>query len=178
MTSAADRRTLLGIARTALTAFVARLPAVEPLPTGGLAARAGAFVTLHRDGALRGCIGQVEPTDAVALVVARCAVAAGSRDPRFAPVTAPELDDLSIELSILGPLMRLSSPAAVRIGCHGLVAQQGRCQGLLLPQVAAVHGWTAEVFAAQTCVKAGLAADAWRRGAVLWGFEAEVFAEE
>jgi uncharacterized protein (TIGR00296 family) len=68
-------------------------------------------------------------------------------------------------------------PAVVEVGRHGLVVEQGTARGLLLPQVAAEHGWTREQFLDHTCIKAGLPPNAWRRGASVYSFEAVVFAE-
>ena len=98
---------------------------------------------------------------------------------RFVRVAASELPELSVEVSVLGPLEPVDpiDPAAIAIGRHGLVAEQGHRRGLLLPQVAGEHGWSAEEFLQQTCLKAGLPADAWRHGARIWRFDAEVFGE-
>jgi AmmeMemoRadiSam system protein A len=177
MTSSADRLLLLGIAREAITAHVSRSPAREPDTIGELLPCEGAFVTLHRRGELRGCIGHLQPRLPIGRVVARCAVAACSRDPRFPPVKAAELPDLDIELSILGPCEPVSLIDEIEIGRHGLVAEQGSQRGLLLPQVATEWKWDRQTFVEQTCHKAGLPRDAWRHAAGLWKFEAEVFGE-
>jgi AmmeMemoRadiSam system protein A len=151
---------------------------VDP-PSGALPPATGAFVTLKRDGALRGCIGTLECRAPLADEIARVAICAAREDPRFEPVTASELDGLLIELSILGPLERIDphDAAAIVIGRHGLVVEQGWRRGLLLPQVAEERGWDRDVFLAQTCHKAGLALDAWRRGAVVYRFSADVFGD-
>lgn len=177
MTSEADRRRLLEIARRAIEAHTANRPLPVPDVSGVLGTRGGAFVTLHTGSELRGCIGHVEADQPLGEVVPRCAIAAASEDPRFPPVTANELRRLVIELSLLGMLEPLAGPAEVEIGRHGLVASQGGRRGLLLPQVAVEWDWDAEAFLAHTCHKAGLLRDAWKRGANLWRFEAEVFAE-
>jgi hypothetical protein len=90
------------------------------------------------------------------------------------------LPDLSVEVSVLAPLEPIdpSDAGAIAIGRHGLVAEQGQHRGLLLPQVAVEWGWTVDQFLRQTCVKAGLPPDAWRLGARIYRFEAEVFGEE
>ena len=137
----------------------------------------GAFVTLHKRGELRGCIGHIEPTEPIGRVVPRCAVAACSSDSRFPPVAAGELDVIDIEISLLGPLEAIAGPQEISVGRHGLVVERGWRRGLLLPQVAAEWGWDAETFLSHTCLKAGLAHDAWRKGAQVWRFEAEVFSE-
>lgn len=177
MTSDADRKRLLRIAREAIVAHAsgAGAPAVDL--SGAGAATGAAFVSLHRNGELRGCIGHLEATDPLPRVVRDCAIAASSADPRFAPVTAAEVPGLEIELSLLGPFEPVVSAGDVEIGRHGLMVEQGRQRGLLLPQVAVEWRWDRETFLAQTCHKAGLAPDAWRRGARVWRFEAEVFSE-
>ena len=106
-----------------------------------------------------------------------CAVSACSADPRFPPVTASELSDLEIELSLLGALESAASPEDIIIGQHGLVVELGHRRGLLLPQVATEWHWDRETFLAQTCHKAGLPRDAWKHNALVWRFEAEVFGD-
>jgi len=174
----ADRQALLQIARDHMTAHLTGALAAEPLVAGELARRAGGFVTLYAAGSLRGCIGRIEADQPVAHVVAQCAVAVCSRDPRFPPVTPSELPLLTIELSILGAMEALADPEGLEVGRHGLFVELGRRKGLLLPQVATEWSWDARTFLEQTCVKAGLSVDAWRQGATLWKFEAEVFGEE
>ena len=134
-------------------------------------------MTLHKRGELRGCIGHIEPTEPIGRVVPRCAVAACSSDSRFPPVAAGELDVIDIEISLLGPLEAIAGPQEISVGRHGLVVERGWRRGLLLPQVAAEWGWDAETLLSHTCLKAGLAHDAWRKGAQVWRFEAEVFSE-
>ncbi len=176
MTADADRVALLRIARDAITAHVTGARPTDST-TDDAWPFGGAFVTLHHRGELRGCIGHIDADRPLARVIRDCAVSACSRDPRFPPVNASELADLAIELSLLGPLERITGTDEVNVGRHGLVvAREGR-RGLLLPQVAVEWGWDAATFVAQTCRKAGLAHDAWRHGAALWRFDAEVFGE-
>jgi AmmeMemoRadiSam system protein A len=178
MTNEMDRAALLRLARTAIAAHVAGLPAPEPQLDGILARCGGAFVTLMGgDGSLRGCIGHLAATEPLGRVIPRCAVSAASQDPRFAAVEAAEVDRLQIEVSLLGPLERIASDAEIEIGRHGLVVERGRHRGLLLPQVATEWSWDVPTFLAHTCRKAGLPDDAWKDGATLWRFEAEVFGE-
>jgi AmmeMemoRadiSam system protein A len=177
MTSEHDRQLLLKLAREALGAQVGVAPAHVPGPTPILERPGGAFVTLHKDGELRGCIGHIEPNQPLGKVVPRCAVAAGTTDPRFPPITPTELEQLEIEISLLGPLEPIAGPGDVEIGRHGLVVEKGWQRGLLLPQVASEWDWDGETFLAQTCHKAGLPRDAWKHGARVWRFEAEVFSE-
>jgi AmmeMemoRadiSam system protein A len=177
MTSADDRRALLQVARDAVLSHVTGQSASELPLTGALAAKGGAFVTLHVKGDLRGCIGHIAADDLLGRVVPRCAIAACSEDPRFPPLAASELPALEIELSLLGPLEPINGPHDFEIGRHGLVVERGWRRGLLLPQVATEWSWDRETFLSQTCRKAGLPLDAWRKGASLWRFEAEVFDE-
>ena len=177
MTSEADRQLLLRIARETIAAHV-RSSERAIVGDESLDGRCGGvFVTLRKARKLRGCIGHIEADKALALVVARCAVAASAWDPRFPPVGEGELDEIEIELSLLGPLERIGGPDQIEIGRHGLVVERGTCRGLLLPQVAIEWCWNSETFLARTCHKAGLQHDAWRHGAALWRFEAEVFGE-
>jgi AmmeMemoRadiSam system protein A len=177
MTTDADRKMLLQLARDAITALVTGAAAPEAELAGAASRLAGVFVSLHKHGDLRGCIGHVEPDQPLARAVARYAVAAASADPRFPAITAAELADLDIELSILGPLEPVSSADDIEIGRHGLLVEMGWRRGLLLPQVATEWKWDRDAFIAQTCHKAGLPLDAWQKGAKVWRFEAEVFGE-
>jgi len=172
-----DRETLLAIARQAITASV---NGSSPLPlqtSGDVGRPAGAFVTIHNHGELRGCIGHIEADRPLAKVVADCAVAACSADPRFPAVTSGELPHLEIEVSVLGPLEPVNDPAEISVGHHGLVVEMGWHRGLLLPQVATEWNWDRITFLEQTCHKAGLPRDAWKNAAKVWRFEAQVFAE-
>lgn len=136
----------------------------------------GAFVTLKRHGQLRGCIGNLVGQGPLALTVWRMARAAAFEDPRFPPVSAAELAELEIEISVMGPVEPCPDPNLVEIGRHGLIMRQGARQGLLLPQVPVEWNWTREQFLAQTCRKAGLPAGAWRDPSTqIYWFEAVVF---
>ena len=135
-------------------------------------------MTLRIDGQLRGCVGRVEsdrPLDETVRDVAR---AAAGEDPRFPALRPAELAHVVIEVSVLGALEPCAGPDALIAGRHGVLVEQGGRRGLLLPQVAVEQGWSASACVAQACVKAGLRPDAWRRGAALFRFEAEVFEED
>jgi len=134
-------------------------------------------VTLRHDGRLRGCVGAMSSSGPLGATVSSCAVASATSDPRFAPLSIADLAGLTVEISVLGPLEPVSGPAEIETGRHGLVVEQGPHRGLLLPQVATEWGWTADIFVAEVCKKAGLAPDAWRRDACLFRFEAEVFGD-
>jgi uncharacterized protein len=171
-----QQRTLLDIARGAVRAGVTgREPDVPP--NDEFPDATGAFVTLKKRGELRGCIGTLECRRSLAEEVARVAVSAALEDPRFSPVRPSELDDLDVEVSVLGPLEPIdpADPSAIEIGRHGLVVEHGARRGLLLPQVATEWNMDRESFLAHTCAKAGLPVDCWRKGARVYRFAAEVF---
>lgn len=175
--SDADRQVLLRLARQALEESVRyhRLSKVEA-PPGVLGDKGGAFVTLMKAGRLRGCIGYVEALRPLYQTVRECARAAALEDPRFPPVTPDELDSLRLEISVLSPLTEIR-PEEIEVGRHGLLISQGCQRGLLLPQVAVEWKWDRERFLAETCWKAGLPKDAWKHGARIQAFTANVFSE-
>ena len=179
--SDAQQRALVEIARAAVTEAITGQHADAPRPydLGPLPEATGAFVTLKRDGQLRGCIGTLECTRPLAEEIARVAVSAAREDPRFDPLRQTELDDLDVEVSVLGPLEEIDprDPDAFEIGVHGLVVEQGRRRGLLLPQVATEWGWDRVAFLSHTCTKAGLPADCWQTGATVYRFAADVFGD-
>ena len=107
----------------------------------------------------------------------RCAGDAATLDPRFPPLPLDDLPKVVLEISVLGPVEPVADSAEIEVGRHGLVVEQGTHRGLLLPQVPTEWGWDRATFVSQTCVKAGLAPDAWRSGARLFTFEADVFGE-
>lgn len=172
-----EHLSLLQFARQMITAHLTGGAFPELAATGGLDRRSGAFVTLHVDQKLRGCIGYIETDRQLLEVVAQCSISAATDDPRFPPMTLPELDRTTVEISVLGPIEPVDDIGNIVIGRHGLIVRQGHRRGLLLPQVATEWEWTRETFLAQTCLKAGLPADVWQRGAEIFAFEAEVFGE-
>lgn len=174
-----QQRTLVDIAKRAVARCVNGSEPGDVPPIPGLPDATGAFVTLKKRGELRGCIGTLECRRPLPEEVARVAVSAAREDPRFEPVRPSELADLAVEVSVLGPLEPIDphDPTAIEIGRHGLVVEQGRRRGLLLPQVATEWGWDRETFLAHTCVKAGLPQDCWRTGAHVFRFAADVFGD-
>jgi uncharacterized protein len=140
----------------------------------------GVFVTIKRAGELRGCLGVLEMRSTLAEEVARCARDSATQDPRFAPMTPGELQNMSLDISILGPLEEIDplDERAIEIGRHGLVVEQGWRRGLLLPQVPMEWGWTREQFLRHTCRKAKIPEDAWRTGARVYRFDAQVFGDK
>ena len=177
MIASEDRRRLLVLARAALEARVRRLPAPEAGSGGALDLPRGAFVTIHHGGNLRGCLGRIDADRRLGEVVAYLAAVVADSDPRFPIVMTDELSNVTIEISVLTPEEEVVDIESIDVGRHGLIVEQGGRRGLLLPQVASEHAWDRATFLAQTCVKAGLPPDAWRRGAKVYCFEAEVFGE-
>jgi AmmeMemoRadiSam system protein A len=172
-----ERTLLLRLAHESiLAALEHRAISLDP-PSPHLAEPRGGFASLYLHGELRGCVGYVLPSTSVYRTVAETARAAAFEDSRFSPVSLEEARELEIELSILSPPVPIA-PEAVEIGRHGLLISLGGQRGLLLPQVAAERHWDAETFLEQTCRKAGLPHDAWRKGALVEGFTAEVFGEK
>ncbi len=172
-----ERRILLGLAHRSIESALAKQPIDAVAPSDHLAEPRGAFTTLHLLGELRGCIGYVLPVSSLYQTVTESAREAAFDDPRFQPVTEDEAPHLKIEISVLS-VPRPIKPEEVEVGKHGLIVTAGARRGLLLPQVAPEWGWDRETFLEQTCLKAGLAPDAWQHGAQLQAFTAEVFGDE
>jgi len=175
----AEKDRLLTIARQAIVSYLSN--GAPPLftETGRLAQEGAAFVTLTRDGQLRGCIGHTQAVQPLYQTVAECAVSAAVSDPRFPPVTREEIDDLDIEISVLTPMQLVSSLDEIEVGRDGLMMSSGRFRGLLLPQVATEYGWNRTEFLENTCRKAGLPTDAYKSSNVqIFRFQALVFGEE
>jgi len=138
----------------------------------------GAFVTLKENGELRGCIGYTVAMQPLAETVRDVAAFAALRDPRFQPVTANELSQLTYEVSVLSPLRRVADVNQIKVGEHGLMIVKGSTRGLLLPQVAPEQHWDRNTLLDETAMKAGLPAKAWRdKDADLFMFTAVVFGE-
>jgi AmmeMemoRadiSam system protein A len=188
-----QRRTLLSIAHQAILSVLEGQPFSEAPPfPAGLSEPRGVFTTLyltsdltgdlrgdrhrelHRE--LRGCVGYALPIAPLYRAVAETARTAAFEDSRFLPVTKEEAHELEVSLSVLSRLFPIH-PEAVEVGRHGLLISDGARRGLLLPQVPVEHGWDRETFLEQTCRKAGLPLDAWRKNATIEAFTAEVFAD-
>ena len=172
-----ERTLLLQLAHESiLSALECREISLDP-PNSHLAEPRGAFTSLYSNGELRGCVGYVFPVGSVYCAVIETARAAAFEDTRFYPVTLEEARQLEIELSILSPPQPIA-PEQVEVGRHGLLVSMGGQRGLLLPQVPTERNWDRFTFLEQTCRKAGLPPDAWKRGAVIEAFTAEVFGEK
>lgn len=180
MLDAHDQESLLAHARGAIArALDVPFSAPAASPSAVLQAPLGAFVTLHgRTGALRGCIGTLDSDRPLLEVVERMAVSAALEDPRFPALSAEELDEVVIEISVLSPLRPVQRLDEVEVGRDGLLVSGFGRRGVLLPQVATEHGLDRDGFLAATCRKAGLPEDAWQSGlARLERFQAQVFSE-
>ncbi len=176
-----DKKALLELARKSVESIVRdkKLIAVDEPESRRLAENGAAFVTLHLNGRLRGCIGRMEPAAPLYETVIRMAAAAATEDHRFAPVRPDELDDIHIEVSVNTPLRPVSGPDEIVLGKHGVVVSKGFRRGVFLPQVARETGWTKEEFLSALCArKAGLDPDAYKNGASLYVFTSIVFEEK
>lgn len=177
--SDSDKKILLQIARDSIEAHLLdkSAPALKSLPRS-LCEPRGAFVSLHRRGQLRGCIGFLEAVKPLGETVREMATAAAFHDPRFRPLGKGELADLEVEISVLSPMRLIKNIDEIQVGTHGLYIVQGPCRGLLLPQVATQYNWDRLTFLAQTCCKAGLPPNAWKEpDTKIYLFTAEVFGD-
>jgi AmmeMemoRadiSam system protein A len=175
-----DKAELLQLARITLESYFStrKFPECQSARKN-LLAHQGAFVSLHSGDRLRGCIGQLSPDRELCKVVQSCVLSAALEDTRFSSVSAEELPNLSIEISVLSPFRRIRDMGAIVIGKHGLFVTRGINRGLLLPQVATEYGWDRETFLAQTCRKACLPESAWKDpDTALHTFEAEIFSDQ
>jgi AmmeMemoRadiSam system protein A len=172
-----ERALLLRVAHDSIQSALEQREISLNAPTAHLSEPRGAFSSLYLHGELRGCVGYVLPRESVYRAVAETARAAAFEDTRFCPVTLPEAQALEIELSILSPPQPISADA-IEIGRHGLLISMHEYRGLLLPQVPVEHHWDRVTFLEQTCRKAGLPLDAWKGGAKVEAFTAEVFGEK
>lgn len=171
-----EKKELLQLAYSTVNLYVQENKIPEYIPqSDNLLQNCGAFVTLKKNGQLRGCIGFIEPFLPLHQAVMQASVYAACRDSRFLPVTPDELDDLKVEISVLSPLTKIDNPNRITVGRHGLVIDKDSKRGLLLPQVAVENNWTRETFLEKVCLKAGLPKNAWRSGADIFVFEAIVF---
>lgn len=171
------KQELLRLARQSIAArWTHHRPELPDAPE--FQARRGLFVSLHREGELRGCIGYIQPYKSIAASVVEMAQAAAFQDPRFQPLTAGELDDLEIEISLLSEMIPVQNASELKIGRDGLYLKHPRGSGLLLPQVPVEWNWDLKAYLKQICRKAGLHDEAWKdEGAQLFRFEAEVFSD-
>jgi AmmeMemoRadiSam system protein A len=172
-----ERELLLGLAHQSIGAALEGRKLDLTAPNAHLDEMRGAFVTLHLEGRLRGCIGYIVPQHSLYRTVSEAAQAAAFEDPRFQSVTAVEAAGLAVEISVLSVPQPIR-PEEIVTGLHGLIVTKGKRRGLLLPQVPAEWNWDRETFLSQTCLKAGLPPDAWVQDVDLQAFTAEVFRDQ
>lgn len=175
-----DKRELLSLARKTIETYLNRGGTYKPRTddfSAALKTHAGAFVTLHEEGKLRGCIGQFEPTIPLYEVIQEMAIASATRDSRFMPVTSQELSKIQIEISVLTPLKKIQSADEIELGKHGIYMKKGYHSGTFLPQVATDTKWSLEEFLGHCARdKAGIGWDGWK-DAELFVYEAIIFSE-
>lgn len=179
-------RKLIMLARDSIvTYFSKRNPRISKDIKDEFSKKRGVFVTLNKEGKLRGCIGFPEPTYVLYEAVINAARSAAFSDPRFPPLDKEELGSIAIEVSVLTTprLIEVRNPEDVlkmiRVGKDGLIVRSTFNSGLLLPQVAVEYKWDAKTFLEQTCIKAGLPANIWLDfdACRVYKFQSQVFSE-
>lgn len=177
--SESEKWTLIEIARNSIIAAItkSKFKELKPSNSAGITKKRGCFVTIKKQGELRGCIGYVLPVKPLYQAVSEMAVEAATADPRFPPLGIDELAEIKLEISVLTPLHRIKSIDEIQVGRDGLYLKKGEHSGLLLPQVAVEEGWDRLEFLENVCWKAGLHKDAWK-DAELYKFQAEIFGDE
>jgi AmmeMemoRadiSam system protein A len=174
-----EKLELLGLARQTIENYLRQRKRDYPESTNPkFSQKRGVFVTLHRQGELRGCIGYPLPIKPLFQAVVDNAVASATEDPRFPAVTADELEEIDIEISVLTVPAEVGGVEDVRVGRDGIIISDGLNRGLLLPQVPVEQQWDLEEYISYGCLKAGLPRDAWRGGVKIETFQAIVFGEE
>ncbi|MBN1696849.1 MAG: AmmeMemoRadiSam system protein A [Spirochaetales bacterium] len=174
-----EKRILLVVARTSILHHFTGEISDYPEPTPALLEPCGAFVTLHKKGRLRGCIGYVVAVKPLFVTVKDVAASSAFSDPRFPPVTKDETGSLEIEISVLSPLRKIDDVDEIEVGKHGIMIRRGFASGLLLPQVATDNNWDLSTFLSHTCMKAGLTGDCWKQpDTSIEIFSASVFNEK
>jgi AmmeMemoRadiSam system protein A len=172
-----ERRDLLWLARRSIRANLHGEEEPTVTLTPALRTPTAAFVSLHRAGRLRGCIGTLDAERPLHETVAQMAQSAAFDDPRFPPLTTDELSAIDIEISRLSALVP-ARPEDVCPGRHGVCVSFEQQRAVFLPQVATTHNWDRETLLRELCCKALLPPDAWKQPATrLMVFEAEVFGE-
>ncbi|MBI2876856.1 MAG: AmmeMemoRadiSam system protein B [Candidatus Tectomicrobia bacterium] len=177
-----EKRTLLSIARDTMELYLrmGQMLEVENGPyvlTERLQRRLGTFVTLEKEGRLRGCIGNVLPNKPLYESVRDNAIHAAVRDPRFPAMAVEEVPQVRLEVSVLSTLKRVATLREIWVGRHGLLVRKGSRSGLLLPRVALDHRWDLQTFLENACLKAGLQPQDWKEGAEVYLFTTQSLAE-
>ncbi len=180
MLSTEDKKDLLEIARLTLDNYIGK-GKIQPVNNENYSAvletHTGAFVTLQKNGNLRGCIGRFQPEQPLYQVVRDMTISASTKDYRFKPVTPAELEEIELEISVLTPLVRIQDPSEIMLGLHGIYIKKGSNSGTFLPQVATQTGWTLEEFLGHCARdKAQIGWNGWK-DAEIYTYEALIFSE-
>ena len=174
-----EKQFLLKLARQSILDYF-RQKQAEPANfySENLRTHSGAFVTLHKQGQLRGCIGYVKAFKPLQEAISDLAISAAFNDPRFPALDQDEYQQIDLEISVLTPLKKVDDISQIEIGRDGLLVKNGFYEGLLLPQVATDYGWDINTFLEQTCNKAGLPKDSWQdEQTEIFSFSAIIFDE-
>jgi len=178
-----EQNILLDIAKKTVESFVKnnRIPTFN-ITNKNLNQNQGAFVTLHKNNQLRGCIGQIMFSNQPLWQVVRdMAIAAASQDYRFSPITEDELSQIYYEISVLSKPTKVDNWQDIKLGKHGVIVKKNNHSGVFLPQVATETGWDLEKFLSQLCAqKAGLDPNSYKNDPdiELKVFTAQIFSEK
>ena len=173
-----EEQELLNIARSSVSSHLTAGGTEISSTLDGLQRKGGVFVTIHKDGDLKGCIGIFASEQPLYKTVAEMAAKAAFEDPRFSPLIYDELDEIDFEISVLSQLREINNLQEIEIGKHGIYITKGASRGVLLPQVASEQGWDLETFLSHTCIKAGLPMDEWQKDIKIEIFSAQIFGEK
>jgi len=175
-----EKKELLALARATISDHLEGKELADYKPKHEIMSKkCGAFVTLHKEGELRGCIGQIVPMDMLYKTIQNMAVAAAFEDPRFNVLTKSEYPSIDLEISVLSPFEKIKNIGEIEVGKHGLMISKNMYHGLLLPQVATEYGWDLETLLKHLCRKAGLGDNAYKEpGIEILKFTAIVFGEK
>jgi AmmeMemoRadiSam system protein A len=173
-----QEQSLLRMARFAITHYLEKgKPPDIKTDDKTLKQERGAFVTLKVKDQLRGCIGYPIPYKPLFETIVDVAISAATKDFRFSPLENEELQETKIEISVLSLPKTIKDVEEIEVGKHGIIITKGHSRGLLLPQVPLEWGWDRETFLNHACMKAGLDEQAWKKGAQIEIFSAQVFSE-
>lgn len=174
-----EKKELLKVARTTIESYLKDgsrdYPAID---NPKFQEKRGVFVTLHKKGDLRGCIGYPLPIKPLIEAVVDNAISSSTEDYRFSPVKLKEMEDIDIEISVLTVPQKVESYEDVVVGRDGIIISQGMNRGLLLPQVPVEQKWNLEEYISYGCMKAGLPTDEWKKGVEIETFQGIVFGEK
>ena len=174
-----EKKILLESARETIAAKLTnRKPEYKPA-TQTLETKCGAFVTLHKHGQLRGCIGNLTGVKPLFNTIREMALSSAFDDPRFMPLSPKELDEIDIEISVLSPLKKIKSIDEIKIGEHGILLKKGFRSATFLPQVAVEQKWGLKELLENVCYKAGIDSESWKApDTELYVYSAIVFGEK